>query len=144
MQQFGIVGEPVLNGDEGSYLIPVKPETGYAEAALVEPWTCVVAAYRIKPRKALKPGGVTLIVGVEDGEYEHRRRSCAPTARPAKLILAGLSESLQVEHLQLRRLPARRSIKIGKLTAGHGQGSRAGADRRQGLRRRDRARHSRS
>jgi threonine dehydrogenase-like Zn-dependent dehydrogenase len=65
MQQFGIVGEPVLAGDEGSYLIPVKPETGYAEAALVEPWTCVVAAYRIHPRKTLKPGGVALVVGTD-------------------------------------------------------------------------------
>ena len=36
MQQFGIVGEPVLNGDEGCYLIPVAPHTGYAEAALVD------------------------------------------------------------------------------------------------------------
>lgn len=94
MQQFGIVGEPVLNGDDGSYLIPVKPETGYAEAALVEPWTCVVASYRIEPRKALKPGGVTLIVGVEDGDYKIDGSICADGA-PGKLILAGVGEDLQ-------------------------------------------------
>ena len=78
MQQYGIVGEPVLNGDEGSYLIPVnKPDTGYAEAALVEPWTCVVASYRIHPRKALKPGGITLFVGVEEGDYVIDGALCA-------------------------------------------------------------------
>ena len=94
MQQFGIVGEPVLNGDEGSYLIPVKPDTGYAEAALVEPWTCVVASYRIKPRKALQPGGVTLIVGVEDGDYVLDGTICACGA-PSKIILAGVSEAFK-------------------------------------------------
>ena len=94
MQQYGIVGEPVLAGDEGSYLIPVQSETGYAEAALVEPWTCVVAAYRIYPRKTLKPGGITLIVGVEDGDYAISSAICSAGA-PAKLILAGLSDKLK-------------------------------------------------
>lgn len=93
-QQYGIVGEPVLNGDEGSYLIPVQPKTGYAEAALVEPWTCVVASYRIKPRKTLKPGGVTLIVGVEESDYVISGAVCSDGA-PAKIIIAGLSESLK-------------------------------------------------
>ncbi len=45
MAQFGLVGPEVLEGDEGCYLLPVKDETGYAEAALVEPWACVEAAY---------------------------------------------------------------------------------------------------
>jgi threonine dehydrogenase-like Zn-dependent dehydrogenase len=94
MQQFGIVGEPVLNGDEGSYLIPVQPDTGYAEAALVEPWTCVVASYRIAPRKCLKPGGVTLIVGCEDGDYNISGAICSAGA-PGKIILAGLSDKLK-------------------------------------------------
>lgn len=96
MQQYGIVGEPVLNGDEGSYLIPVKPGTGYAEAALVEPWTCVVAAYRIKPRKALKPGGTTLIVGVEAGEYRLDAALCAD-GPPEKVILSGIGDGVKVE-----------------------------------------------
>ncbi|MHB9037803.1 MAG: alcohol dehydrogenase catalytic domain-containing protein [Armatimonadota bacterium] len=93
-QQFVMVGEPVLNGDEGSYLIPVKPETGYAEAALVEPWTCVVASYRIKPRKHLQPGGVTLIVEVEEGVWVIDGSVCAGGA-PGKIILAGASEGLK-------------------------------------------------
>ena len=94
MQQYGIVGEPVLNGDEGSYLIPVQPKTGYAEAALVEPWTCVVASYRIRSRKTLKPGGVTLIVEVEPGDYKISGELCTAGA-PGKMILAGVDESVK-------------------------------------------------
>jgi threonine dehydrogenase-like Zn-dependent dehydrogenase len=55
----------VLNGDHGNYLIPVRPETGYAESALTEPWACVTAAYELTYRDALKAGGVTWIVGSE-------------------------------------------------------------------------------
>jgi len=116
MQQYGIVGEPVLAGDEGSYLIPVQPETGYAEAALVEPWTCVVAAYRIYPRKTLKPGGVTLIVGVEDGEYTISGAICAAGA-PSKLILAGLPDEVKSSICGCGGCSAE-IIEIGKLTAG--------------------------
>lgn len=91
MQQYGIVGEPVLNGDEGSYLIPVKPETGYAEAALVEPWTCVVAAYRIHPRKTLKPGGVALVVGTGSGGFTVDSSICKD-GPPARLIYAEVGD----------------------------------------------------
>lgn len=45
MSQFGAIGKEVLEGDEGSYLIPVEEDAGYVETALVEPWACVVAAY---------------------------------------------------------------------------------------------------
>lgn len=93
MEQFVLVGEPVLNGDEGSYLIPVKPETGYAEAALVEPWTCVVASYRIKPRKNLQPGGVTLIVQLEEGNWE--LGNICSCGAPGKIILAGVGDPLK-------------------------------------------------
>lgn len=93
MQQFGIIGEPILNGDEGSYLIPVKPDTGYAEAALVEPWTCVVASYRIHPRRSLAPGGVALFVGVEGGHYDIDPGLCA-AGGPAKIILSGVNKSI--------------------------------------------------
>lgn len=115
MQQYGIVGEEILNGDEGSYLIPVKPDTGYAEAALVEPWTCVVAAYRIMPRKTLKPGGITLIVQCEDGDYKISGAVCSAGA-PAKLILAGLSDELAGGICNCGGCCAE-IVKTGKLTA---------------------------
>lgn len=114
MQQYGIVGEPILNGDEGSYLIPVRPETGYAEAALVEPWTCVVASYRIRPRRNLKPDGIVLLVGAEDGNYEINGSICASGA-PSKLILAGVSESVKSRICGCKGCSAE-VIEIGKLS----------------------------
>ncbi|MDR3709077.1 MAG: zinc-binding dehydrogenase [Capsulimonadaceae bacterium] len=60
--QYGIVGEEVLRGDEGCYLLPLKDDTGYVEAALVEPWACVVAAYEYPNfRQGVKAGGKTLV-----------------------------------------------------------------------------------
>lgn len=116
MQQFGIVGDPVLNGDEGSYLIPVKPETGYAEAALVEPWTCVVASYRIKRRKSLKPGGTTLIVGVEDGDYEMGSGLCESGA-PGKVIFAGVEGGVNLALCSSNCCAGMETVRIGKISA---------------------------
>jgi len=116
MQQFCLVGEEVLNGDEGSYLIPIqKAETGYAEAALVEPWTCVIASYRIHPRKTLKPGGTALFVAVEDGDYRVGEGICAG-GPPAKLILSGVPESFEKTVCNCSGCNAE-VIKIGKLGA---------------------------
>jgi threonine dehydrogenase-like Zn-dependent dehydrogenase len=65
MQQYAYLDERVLAGDEGCYLIPVKPETGYSEAALAEPWACVEMSY--SPEDRLTPGdGELLIVTDED------------------------------------------------------------------------------
>jgi threonine dehydrogenase-like Zn-dependent dehydrogenase len=63
MSQFGIVGPEVLEGDEGCYLLPIRDTTGYAEAALVEPWACVEAAYHWAHRAGPKAGGNALLVG---------------------------------------------------------------------------------
>lgn len=63
MSQFGLVGPEVLRGDEGCYLLPIQETTGYAEAALVEPWACVEAAYHWTNRHAPRPGGNALVVG---------------------------------------------------------------------------------
>ncbi len=62
MSQYGLVGPEVLNGDEGCYLLPIKEETGYAEAALVEPWACVEAAYHWSHRAEQKTSGEYLLV----------------------------------------------------------------------------------
>jgi threonine dehydrogenase-like Zn-dependent dehydrogenase len=63
MSQFGLVGPEVLRGDEGCYLLPIQESTGYAEAALVEPWACVEAAYHWTHRAGPKAGGTALVVG---------------------------------------------------------------------------------
>ncbi len=62
MSQYGLVGPEVLQGDEGCYLLPIQETTGYAEAALVEPWACVEAAYHWTHRQTPKRGGSFLLV----------------------------------------------------------------------------------
>ena len=63
MAQYGVITREVLQGDEGCYLLPIKEDTGYVEAALVEPWACVVAAYEYPNyRDGLKDGGRLLVV----------------------------------------------------------------------------------
>ena len=64
LSQYAVIDQRVLNGDHGNYLLPVQPETGYAESALTEPWACVIAAYQLEYRTGLKPGGTTWIIGI--------------------------------------------------------------------------------
>ncbi|GAG02770.1 unnamed protein product, partial [marine sediment metagenome] len=63
MAEYWLCPEEVLHGDEGSYLIPIEKDgMNLAEAALVEPWACVEAAYRIRARRS--PGMRVLAVNV--------------------------------------------------------------------------------
>ena len=81
LSQYVVLGSPVLEGDDGCYLLPTAAKTGRVEAALVEPWTCVIASYQIKARTAPKPGGMLYVTvrcegqvtldfdGMEAGKY---------------------------------------------------------------------------
>ncbi|HTP59165.1 MAG TPA: alcohol dehydrogenase catalytic domain-containing protein, partial [Spirochaetia bacterium] len=68
LSQYVVIGREILEGDEGCYLLPVKEQTGYAEAALVEPWTCVVASYQIPRRARPRPNAVFSFVGFAKGQ----------------------------------------------------------------------------
>jgi D-arabinose 1-dehydrogenase-like Zn-dependent alcohol dehydrogenase len=61
--QYNVIDQRVLHGDGGNYLLPIRPTTGYAEAALAEPWACVEASYTVAYRDTWRPGGVLWIVG---------------------------------------------------------------------------------
>jgi len=61
LSQYNIIGDEILRGDEGCYLIPVQPETGYAQSALTEPWACVTASYDVFYRAGWKAEGAVLI-----------------------------------------------------------------------------------
>ncbi|MFQ5855285.1 MAG: alcohol dehydrogenase catalytic domain-containing protein [Anaerolineae bacterium] len=69
LSQYGAIGEEVLAGDEGSYLLPIWPEAGYAETGLTEPWACVEAAYVIPSRPTVQSGGTTWIVSLKGSNY---------------------------------------------------------------------------
>ena len=74
LEQYCLVGKEILDGDEGCYLLPLKPETGYAEAALTEPWACVEASYRVGHRANVKDGGSMLLYrsgGAKLGDYQY-------------------------------------------------------------------------
>ncbi len=63
LTQYETIGQEILNGDDGCYLIPVRETTGYAEAAITEPWACVVHSFLLNYRHNVKSGGKCLIVG---------------------------------------------------------------------------------
>ena len=69
MEQYSVIDQRVLNGDEGCYLLPIADHLPSAIAALMEPWTCVQAAYMIENRTAPKQGGKVLIVGAPGKVY---------------------------------------------------------------------------
>ncbi len=68
LAEYSIIGPPILDGDEGCYLLPLNDATGYVESALVEPWACVVSAYVQKHRESIKNEGSMLVV-VGNGSY---------------------------------------------------------------------------
>ena len=47
---------------------PGRTGTGFAEAALVEPWTCVIASYQIPARTKLKEKGHLHVAGFPHGQ----------------------------------------------------------------------------
>ncbi|MFQ5809442.1 MAG: alcohol dehydrogenase catalytic domain-containing protein [Armatimonadota bacterium] len=63
LAQYVPIGKEILEGDDGCYLLPTRKQTGYAEAALAEPWACVEASYRAVYRTGLKANGITLFLG---------------------------------------------------------------------------------
>ena len=78
--QFSVIDWRVLNGDDGNYLIPVQPSTGYAEAALNEPWACVIASYTVKYRDQWKEGGAVWVVGDGAGVSLGKAQAWRPRA----------------------------------------------------------------
>jgi D-arabinose 1-dehydrogenase-like Zn-dependent alcohol dehydrogenase len=92
LSQYGVIDQRILNGDDGNYLIPVQPDTGYAESALTEPWACVIAAYQLDYRTGLKPGGTTWIIGTSAGRQAPYSITSGfdETSHPGRLLLTNV------------------------------------------------------
>jgi len=90
--QYALIDKRMLDGDEGCYLLPVKEDLGYAEAALIEPWACVEAAYVIADRTSIKPQGRLLLVAWNGARHLpalHEVESLLQSdARPGSLFLS--------------------------------------------------------
>ncbi len=95
LSEYAIIDDTILNGDDGNYLIPVRPETGYAESALTEPWACVTAAYALRYRTALKAGGTAWFVGQGAGGRGQEYTISAgfdAAGHPARVVLTDVPE----------------------------------------------------
>ena len=66
LAEYVVLGREVLDGDEGCYLVPLPDAVGAVEGALIEPWTCVVAAYQVGARTHLRSGGTLRFSGFAD------------------------------------------------------------------------------
>ncbi len=66
--QYQVISEPILDGDEGCYLLPISEKVTASQAALCEPWACVEAAYRFEPRREPLSGGRILMLLLETEE----------------------------------------------------------------------------
>jgi threonine dehydrogenase-like Zn-dependent dehydrogenase len=114
MSQYSVIDRRVLNGDDGNYLIPVQPETGYAESALAEPWACVIAAYRLQYRTQLKPGGSTWIIGTPQAEADYFfSAGFEAHNHPACLALTAVPEGLAA---RLRAQANQWSIEVSEIS----------------------------
>jgi threonine dehydrogenase-like Zn-dependent dehydrogenase len=91
--QYHLIGPEVLQADDGSYVIPVEEQLGYAETALTEPWACVEAAYTQRRRLTPKQGGTMWIIGHADdsGDYHFSRYLDAP----ATIVLSDVPAALK-------------------------------------------------
>ncbi|MBI4556507.1 MAG: alcohol dehydrogenase catalytic domain-containing protein [Candidatus Hydrogenedentes bacterium] len=61
LAQYCYLDERALDGDEGCYLLPVRPETGYSQSALAEPWACVEMSYNLDDRRAPGTGRMLIV-----------------------------------------------------------------------------------
>lgn len=115
LSQYNLIGEEILNGDEGCYLIPMADETGYAQGALTEPWACVVASYGIPYRHAWKPGGRVLVaVGPAADPATTLGDPFDPAGAPAEIVACGVPEALLAE---LERAAVERGISVAQVAS---------------------------
>lgn len=91
MAEYSIIDQRVLNGDEGCYLLPIRDTTPAGIAALVEPWTCVIASYMINHRTGPEPDG-RMLVAMEPG-HESPFLWSSPPASPATIDCLNVNES---------------------------------------------------
>jgi threonine dehydrogenase-like Zn-dependent dehydrogenase len=89
LQQYVLVGDEVLRGDDGCYLLPVQPTTGNAEAGLAEPWACVERSYRVTYRGGIKHEGVALFLGADRGAPQPVKLSWGiePESYPGTIVI---------------------------------------------------------
>jgi threonine dehydrogenase-like Zn-dependent dehydrogenase len=89
---YGAIGKEILRGDEGCYLLPLRPDDGYAETALAEPWACIEASCRLRYRDRPKAGGRLWVIG-NDGSLDEAGWRWLAQAGPAVALCSDLSSA---------------------------------------------------
>ena len=79
----------VLGGND-PYVFPIPDSLSAAAGAMLEPYSCVEAAYRPNSRTTLKPEGTLLIVGRDGGEHATLQLGC----RVAQAVLVDAPRAL--------------------------------------------------
>ncbi len=97
LEQYVKIPVPILDGDDGCYLIPIPDDIGYSEAALAEPWACVVCAFRVETRKSIKSGGTVAIVAGPDARDGFTVGALIEGPHPSAIVAMNPPQSL--EHL---------------------------------------------
>lgn len=92
LSQYSVIGPDFYQNDHGNNLIYVRPENGYAEIGLAEPWACVVAAYTLKYRTGLKPGGTMWVIGAGDNRLYTISAGFDTASHPNHLLLTNVPE----------------------------------------------------
>ncbi len=109
----GLAGYAVLDRRiiEGGYLLPLgDPAMAYAEAALAEPWACVLAAYSLHYRTAPRPGGTLWLVGTPSTRTDYTfSAGFDETAHPARLLMSNLPTPLET---RFRELATRLNVEV--------------------------------
>jgi len=99
LAQYNVVGDEVLHGDEGCYLLPIHADLPYASVALTEPWSCVEAAYHINYRPHWAGDGVVWIIGTAAGEGRAYAlgQPWAQGERPRHILLTAVPTRLRAQ-----------------------------------------------
>ncbi len=92
LSQYSVIDQHIIASDLGNNLISLQSHLGYAESALTEPWACVIAAYRLEYRNALKPGGVLWVIGAGGNQPYTIGAGFDEDARPSQLLLTDVPE----------------------------------------------------
>ncbi|MFZ2657625.1 MAG: alcohol dehydrogenase catalytic domain-containing protein [Victivallales bacterium] len=93
MAEYSRIDQRVLNGDEGCYLLPLADSIPAGIAALIEPWTCVIASYMIENRKAPLKNGSVLIACEEENKNSYEPGKLLVDAKPANISVLNLSQN---------------------------------------------------
>lgn len=93
LTQYHLIGSEVLKTDTGSCLLKVSGQLGFAEAAVLEPWGCVWAAYTQRRRLEPKEGGIMWIIGQKDDKTVYRFSNGLEA--PQTVILTNVPESIR-------------------------------------------------